>query len=307
MGAFWNLLEKALRTPGSVSAGEIYAQMLSFAQIAGVYTIIRVLVDFLTKHWTFRWRQALNEDYLRNWDRLRHIEGASQRIQEDTMRFAKIMESLGAAFVESVLTLIAFLPLLSQLSDSVTELPLVGKVKNSLVWVALGWALIGTVLLSVIGIRLPGLEFQNQLVEAAYRKELVYGEDDDSRAGLEPCKILFNDVRINYFRIFWNYMYFDVAKYSYLQVGVVIPFIALAPTIAANGGSLGEINQTTRAFGSVESSFQFLIRSWSTIVDLISIFKRLHQFEATLAGKELSLEEYDSDSNEQESLQSALE
>ena len=51
-----------------------------------------------------------------------------------------------------------------------------------MVWVALISAIGGTVLLAGAGIRLPGLEFNNQKVEAAYRKELVFGEDHAERA-----------------------------------------------------------------------------------------------------------------------------
>ena len=70
------------------------------------------------------------------------------------------------------------------------------------------------VLMAVVGIRLPGLEFQNQRVEAAYRKELVYGEDDAARANEPVAQRLFGDVRTNYFRLFFHYLYFDVVKWS---------------------------------------------------------------------------------------------
>ncbi len=80
------------------------------------------------------------------------------------------------------MTLGAFVPVLWVLSDKLTGLPVIGAVPHSLVWVALFWALGGTVLLAVVGVRLPGLEFHNQRVEAAYRKELVLGEDDHARA-----------------------------------------------------------------------------------------------------------------------------
>jgi peptide/bleomycin uptake transporter len=42
------------------------------------------------------------------------------------------------------------------------------------------------------------------------------------------------------------------------------------------------LQQIVRAFGRVEMSFQFLVRSWSTIVELISVYKRLRAFEATI-------------------------
>ena len=77
-------------------------------------------------------------------------------------------------------------------------------------------------------------------------------------------------------------MYFDVAKWSYLQFGVLVPYMALGPTIVSATITLGVMQQIVRAFGRVESSFQFLVRSWSIIVELISIYKRLVAFEKAL-------------------------
>lgn len=141
----------------------------------------------------------------------------------------------------------------------------------------------GTSLLALAGIRLPGLEFRNQRVEAAYRKELVYGEDYHNRASPPVVKDLFNDVRVNYFRLYFNYLYFNVVRYAYLQAGVLVPYVALAPTIVAGGFTLGVMQQIIRAFGRVESSFQYLVNSWTTIVELMSIYKRLKAFELAIA------------------------
>ena len=77
-------------------------------------------------------------------------------------------------------------------------------------------------------------------------------------------------------------MYFDIAKWSYLQFGVLVPYMALGPTIVSATITLGVMQQIVRAFGRVESSFQFLVRSWSIIVELISIYKRLVAFEKAL-------------------------
>ena len=65
------------------------------------------------------------------------IEGASQRVQEDTLKFARIMEGLGAELLRSVMTLIAFTPILWGLSKSITVLPWIGEVSHALVWVAI--------------------------------------------------------------------------------------------------------------------------------------------------------------------------
>src|SRR5882672_9226074 len=286
-GTFYNMIQQALGKPGAVTLDQFFGQLATFGGIALVYITTAVLLAFVTSHYVFRWRTAMNDYYVANWHRLRHIEGASQRIQEDTQRFATTVEQLGASLIEALLTLLAFLPILWGLSAYVTTLPLIGEVPQALVFVAIIWAAIGTAGLALAGIRLPGLEFRNQRVEAAYRKELVLGEDDADRAQAPTLQRLFGDVRQNYFRLYWNFLYFNIARYGYLQASVLVPYIALAPSIVAGGLTLGVMQQVIRAFGRVESSFQYLVRSWTTIVSLISIYKRLRAFEATLRDKPL--------------------
>lgn len=281
-GTFYDLVQKALSAPGSITLSQYWAQLATFLSIAMIYITVAVLVDFFVKHYVFRWRQAMNDYYMRFWPRLRTVEGAAQRVQEDTMRFARIMEGLGVDLMRSLMTLAAFLPILWGLSDKVSEIPILGAIPHSLVWISLGWAVFGTAILAVTGMLLPGLEFQNQRVEAAYRKELVYGEDDPARAAPPLAASLFQQVRVNYFRLFFHYLYFDVVKWSYLQVSVLVPLVAMGPTIAAGVITLGVMQQIARAFDKVTESFQYLVLSWSTIVELISVYKRLRAFEARI-------------------------
>ena len=282
-GSFYDLIQKALTAPNTITLGEFYGQLVTFATIALVAITVAVFNNFFVSHYVFRWRTAMNNYYTSIWPKVRHIEGASQRIQEDTMRFASIVESLGVRFLDSIMTLLAFLPVLWGLSGYVTELPLIGEVPQALVFVAILWSIIGTVLLATAGIKLPGLEFKNQKVEAAYRKELVYREDYADRA--EPVKLaeLFDNVRKNYFRLYFHYLYFNVVRYGYLQAGVLVPLIALGPSIVAGAFTLGVMQRISNAFNQVESSFQFLVNSWTTIVELLSIYKRLKAFESAIA------------------------
>ena len=177
-GTFYDMVQQALTTAGSVTPAELYYGVWQFLSLALVGITVAVLNLFFVSHYIFRWRTAMNDYFTSYWPRLRHIEGASQRVQDDTMRFSTTMQGLGVNLIDSVMTLIAFLPLLAALSRHVTELPIVGAIPYPLVVAAVAWSLFGTVLLAVVGIKLPGLEFKNQRVEAAYRKELVYGEDD---------------------------------------------------------------------------------------------------------------------------------
>ena len=281
-GDFFDLIQRALQEPDSITIEEFYGKMVTVFYVLMATIVVRVIFSYFTSHYVFRWRTAMNEYYMDNWHKLRHVEGAAQRVQEDTMRFASIMEGLGSAFVSSIMTLLAFLPLLWQLSSNITELPLIGAVDGSMVFIALISAAFGTVLLALVGIRLPGLEFHNQRVEAAYRKELVFGEDSEEYCKPPTVKELFGDVRTNYFRLYFNYMYFNVFRFAYLQGAAFIPLIALGPTIVAGAITWGVFQQINNAFSQVENSFQFLVNSWPTIIDLISIHKRLKAFESAI-------------------------
>jgi peptide/bleomycin uptake transporter len=59
----------------------------------------------------------------------------------------------------------------------------------------------------------------------------------------------------------------------------------LAPTIVAGKISLGALTQITNVFDQVRSSFQYLINSWTTIVQLLSIYRRLRGLDAAIRGE----------------------
>lgn len=286
-GPFFDLLQNALAKQGETTAAQFYAYQFQFLQISAVAVVINVVTAFFTNHYVFRWRAAMNDYYMSKWDKLRHIEGASQRIQEDTMRFANILEGLGVTLINSVMTLVVFLPILFRMSEHVGDLPVIGAVPHALFWLAIGWSLFGTALLALAGIKLPGLQFRNQRVEAAYRKELVYGEDHPDRADPVTVRELFANVRKNYFRMYWHYVYFNIARYSYGNLDAIFLNFILIPTFVAGRITMGIWQQIATAFGEVSNSFQYLVNYWSTIIELLSIHKRLVAFEAAIDDKPL--------------------
>lgn len=292
---FYDLIQVAIGNPNTVELSDYYGQLVTVMVVLVPAIMLAVLKRFFTSHYVFRWRTAMNERYTEIWPKVRHIEGASQRIQDDTMRFARIVETLGVNIIDSFMTLIAFLPILWGLSVYVQEIPILGEVPQALVIVAIVWSVFGTGLIALAGYRLPGLEFRNQRVEASYRKELVLGEDDVERAQPPEIKDLFGFVRKNYFRLYLEYVYFDMVRFTYLQVGNIVPFFALGPSIVTGAITFGLFQQIMNAFGRVENSFQFLINAWPTIIELLSIQKRLAAFEMAIADQELDEIEFEGD------------
>ncbi|WP_333495196.1 peptide antibiotic transporter SbmA [Kluyvera sp. CHPC 1.251] len=284
---FYDLIQSALSAPHKTTISQFYQEVGVFLGIALIAVIVGVMSNFFISHYVFRWRTAMNEYYMVHWQHLRHIEGAAQRVQEDTMRFASTLEDMGVSLLNAVMKLIAFLPVLVALSPHVRELPIVGYVPYGLVIAAIVWSLLGTGLLAVVGIKLPGLNFKNQRVEAAYRKELVYGEDNAERATPPTVKELFSAVRRNYFKLYFHYTYFNIARIIYIQADAVFGLFLLFPSIVAGTITLGLMTQISNVFDQVRSSFQYLINSWTTLVELMSIYKRLRSFERELDDKEL--------------------
>ena len=99
-GEFYDMIQKALAEPNAITIGEYWASLASFISLAAIYVAIAVIVSFFTSHFLFRWRTAMVEWYHSVYSRARKIEGAAQRVQEDTIKFSRIMESLGTSLIE---------------------------------------------------------------------------------------------------------------------------------------------------------------------------------------------------------------
>jgi len=289
-GQFYDMIQKALASPNAITIDEYWSSLASFITLAGMYIALYVAISFFTAHFLFRWRTAMVEWYHSVYDRARKIEGASQRVQEDTIKFTRIMESLGTSFIESVMVLIQFVPILLGLSIGI-PIFFFGDWQYGLITGALIWTLGGTAFLIGLGwiLRLVGVEYDLQKKEAAYRKILVVAEDDNT---IRPKTIneLFDDVRSVHFLSYIRYLYFNVGRMAYLQANVLSAYVFLAPAIVAGVVTLGVMQQIIRAFGRVEGSMQYLLKAWPTIIELASVYKRLREFEHVINSTE-SMEE----------------
>ena len=281
-GVFYDMIQKALATPNAITIEEYWATLVSFISLAGVYIALYVVIIFFTSHFLFRWRASMVEWYHTVYDKAGKIEGASQRVQEDTIKFTRYMEDLGTSFIESVMLLIQFIPILLGLSIGI-PIFFFGDWQYGLITGALLWTIGGTIFLIGLGwlLRLVGVEYDVQKKEAAYRKILVIAEDD---CNIRPKTIneLFEDVRSIHYLKYLRYLYFNIGRMAYLQANVLSAYVFLAPAIVAGVVTLGVMQQIIRAFGRVEGSMQYLIKAWPTIIELASVYKRLREFETKI-------------------------
>ena len=278
-GSFYDMIGEALSGDRVVTLSEYYGQLATFGGIATIYIAVALSVSFFTQHWLFRWRTSMVDTYHNLFHKARGIEGASQRVQEDTVKFSRIMEGLGVSFVESIMILVAFFPILMGLSMGIT-VTFFGEWQYGLVASAIIWSVGITVVLLVVGklLRLVNIEYDIQAKEAAYRKVLVIAEDDGN---VRPKTLneVFEDVRKIHYVNYARYAIFNVARLTCLQANVLVGYVILAPAIVSGAITLGVMQQILRAFGRVEGSMMYLFKSWSTIIELLSVYKRLNEFE----------------------------
>ncbi len=284
-GGFYDLMQNSASYVDRPKEGIdlFYQKLKDFCFLAMPYVLIATITNWFTRVYGLRWREAITFDYLPRWRNVKEdIEGASQRIQEDTHHFAQIVENLGLQIVRSIMTLIAFIPVLWQLSEK-TDITFFGIADGSLVWYAFVISIGGLIITWFVGAKLPGLEYNNQKVEAAFRKDLVLGEDDKVNYGRpETVLELFTGIKFNYQRLYNHYGYVDIWINTYDQFMVIVPYLLVGPGLFTKLITLGIVVQVSNAFRKVHEGFGVFLYQFTTITELRSIWKRLSEFEANL-------------------------
>lgn len=273
-----------------------YALIGVFLCIALPYVFIATINVYFASIYALKWREAMTFAYLEFWkNKDDNIEGSSQRLQEDTYKFSKIVEELGLAFIRALMILLAFIPILWGLSEPISKALFANlteedfffflkNINGLLVYVAFFISVGGLVISWFVGIKLPGLEYNNQKAEAAFRKELVYAEDNrKDYASKESMLELFTGLKFNYKRLFLHYGYFNIWLILFEQVIVIVPLLVVAPALFGGAITLGIVMQMNNAFDQVRSSFSVFITNWTKITELRSIYKRLSEFEDNIA------------------------
>ena len=281
-------------------------QLGYFSVLAAIFIALKVYQLYLNQWLQIRWRRWMTERYLGGW--LAHgihyrmqlqgdaADNPDQRIAEDTQQFVERTLSLGVGLLSSVVTLASFVVILWGLSDA-APLQLFGReipIPGYLVWAALIYAAIGTVLTHLIGSPLVGLNFQQQQYEADFRFNLVRARENSEQIALlhgEPVERLrlatrFQRVVGNWLGIMSRTKKLTAFTASYSQAAVIFPYIMVAPAYFAKKMELGGLMQTASAFGSVQDALSFFITAYRTLAEWQAGVARLDGFEAAIASAE---------------------
>lgn len=291
---------------GIANAGmkEVWDKLWDFAFLVLPMCIVHPVVKFVRAHWAFAWRMRLMQAYVSKWNpQQRPVEGAAQRVHEDTQRFASGLNGCLVVVLDAVCTLFVFVPILVDIGKRIVPPGWAEQLGDAWVVLLAAWsALAGLVIAAVIGRKLIGLEVNNQRVEANLRRELVLLETapvsvccnstEDQVGGASEMTSpavafveLWADLKTNYHRLFFNFGYLNAWLATYEQYMVLVPYLVAAPLLFApqpDTITLGTLVQLSNSFGKVFSSLNIVGDNWGAINEFISCVVRLREFERSV-------------------------
>ena len=272
--------------------------ILYFALLAVLFIAGAIYKLYLTQMLVMRWRVWLTNRYIVDWmDRQvyyrleldkRGTDNPDQRIAEDLKLFTDGTLSLSLGLLSSVVTLVSFVAILWSVSGPIT---LFGyTIAGYMVWAAVIYAIVGSILTHYVGRPLIGLNFQQERFEADFRFNLVRLRENAEGVALyrgetperEGLLTRFERIRGNW----WELMRFTkrltgfTAGYS--QIAIIFPFIVAAPRYFSGSMPLGGLMQIASAFGQVQGALSWFVQSYGTLANWRASVDRLLTFHAAL-------------------------
>jgi len=288
--AFWNLLFLYRHTPSGLMPG--------FCEVAAVYILVAVYFTWLSQFLQIRWRRWLTKRFLDEW--LAHrayyrlsfaqdpaqigTDNPDQRIADDVRDFIANALTLSISFLANIVSLVSFLGILWGLSGMITLWGI--DIPGYMVWVALVYSVVGTVLTHFVGRPLAALRFRQQRVEADFRYALVRFRENMEQIALfrgegeEKGNLSdrFQHVIGNWWGIMQRTKLLNALTAGYDQVAVVFPFVVASPRYFSGQIPLGGLTQTASAFGHVQGSLSWFVTAYPDLAQWYAITERLATF-----------------------------
>ena len=278
-------------------------ELTVFCVLAGAYVVLRVYQLYLNQWLQIRWRRWMTADYVGHWlDGPNHYrmqmlgdaaDNPDQRIAEDIKQFIELGLFVGVGLLGAIVSLGSFVVILWGLSAA-APLTIFGEAWNIpgyLVWAALAYAVVGTLLTHLIGRPLIGLNFMQQRYEADFRFNLVRVRENSEQIALlrgEPAERgrlmdRFLNVVNNWLAIMTRQKRLTFLTAGYNQASVVFPIIVVSPAYFAGHIQLGALTQTAGAFNSVQTALSFFVDTYVRIAEWRAVIERLAGFQASIA------------------------
>jgi len=284
--------------------------ILFFCVLAVFYTVLAVYQNYLNLWLQIRWRRWMTQTYLRQWlNTANHYrmqllgdaaDNPDQRIADDLQMFVQSTLSIGVGLLSSIVALCSFVVILWTLSAD-APLQIFGAsfaIPGYLVWAALVYAVLGTVLTHKIGWPLIPLNFQQQRFEADFRFNLVRTRENSEQiaalrgeaAERERHLGRFGLIFANWMAIMQQQKKLTFFTQSYSQASVIFPYVMVSPAYFSGAMQLGGLMQTASAFNSVQTALSYFVNAYRSIAEYQAVVQRLSGFEdAIIAGRDVAI------------------
>ena len=257
--------------------------------------------DWLQKRLVFRWRTHLTEQFQQNWleghkhYRLRltgEPDNPDQRIAEDIYLLADKSIELFRSFINNIAKFSAFVAVLWTLSG-VQTFNIGGRditIHGYLVWVALIYSVISTLIAHLVGRKLKNLNIDRQHREADYRAALLRVRDhaeqiafyNGSEAETGRLKQRYLRIRDNWRRLTNCEFRQETFWATYVRISIFIPILATLPMYLAKTMTFGDMMQTRTSFARVQDSFGWFTDSYRRLIEWAAVVERLSGFQTAL-------------------------
>jgi len=276
------------------------SEIIYFSVLATIFIVLAVYQLYLNQWLQIRWRRWMTSHYLGDWlHQANHyrmqLEGDAadnpdQRMTDDVKLFVDRTLNIGVGLLSSIVTLASFVAILWGLSND-APLHLFGQeyaIPGYLVWGALIYSVLGTILTHLIGWPLVGIDYRQQQYEADFRFNLVRVRENSEQIALlrgedaerERLLVRFGRVVENWLAIMSRTKKLTAFTASYNQASVVFPYVLVAPAYFAQKIQLGGMMQTASAFSSVQGALSFFISIYRQLAEWQAVVNRLDGFEA---------------------------
>ncbi|HEY4042586.1 MAG TPA: ABC transporter ATP-binding protein/permease [Rhodopila sp.] len=292
--AFLQLLFLYRRTESGLMPG--------FCEVAAVHIVLAVYSVYLNQLLQIRWRRWLTREFLTEWlsDRAYYnisltvdraavgTDNPDQRISEDLRDFTQMSLSLTLDLLSNVVSLCSFVGILWGLSGAIEAFGI--PIPGYMVWVALGYAAVGTTFTHLVGRPLALLSFRQQRVEADFRYALVRVRENMESIALYrgeeeegvTLKERFVAVIENWYQIMTRTKLLNSLVNGYSQIAIIFPIVVAAPRYFAGAMQLGGLMQTVGAFGQVQASMSWFVDSYASLAQWRAIVERLSTFHRAI-------------------------
>ena len=288
-------------TLGEFDTDALYGLMGEYSLYIGIFVLIAVYKAWLRKALLLRWRQSMSERLIGDWLQGQAyyrlgLEGEpdnpDQRIAEDVNLLVTRSVDLLVSFITNVAQVTAFVGILWALSGT-QEFELFGyrwQVEGYLVWIAVIYTLVGTLVTHWLGRPLHRLNYAQQSREADFRADLLRKRDHAEQIALyrgeeaerQQLRVRFQAIAENWWRLMVRERNLGFFVVGYDRVSNIIPIFAALPLFLAKTITLGGLMQVRTAFSAVQGSLSWFIGAYTTLAEWSATVERLGQFEEAI-------------------------